>query len=474
MFAKNLEIILAELSQNADVPGGVPPEFVERFTSLRNYGKLPRGRERRGQALTNCEIVAAVMGCAAGKPNWAGHVAIILCGLRPVGGINASFFRASTLEEAVERILGDRDALKCFIRLDVSTAESGINSHGFATLRYMAGDDSHQVFFVPREAASLLREGAELGFDPDHYYSPMCRGTTFNFEFFRRLVQEIELAEAFPMPVVGDGTEYDAEEEQQERYKRLGVLPSSRFLNIEVDNQVTWPKTEMRVRFDRYSFVLMPKTKDNVQSIHIDLAANRLSVDEAVTIANRFLSVMTWCDDQFSIVQGGWAGNPIPVAVPRRNLAFTTAHDWVLNRSIPSTEEARRALALYREARNAQQNFMVSYAVLNFVKVVEIRHPGKAAVKKWFSSNFAILQSRPNHRTALDRFSAICGTERPHEYIWQACRVAVAHVGKTSKSDPDDAAELKRLHTAADVLHILARHFIKTELGISNIKYSGD
>jgi hypothetical protein len=31
--------------------------------------------------------------------------------------------------------------------------------------------------------------------------------------------------------------------------------------------------------------------------------------------------------------------------------------------------DARRALALYREARNAEQNYLVSYAVLNYYKI---------------------------------------------------------------------------------------------------------
>jgi hypothetical protein len=55
-----------------------------------------------------------------------------------------------------------------------------------------------------------------------------------------------------------------------------------------------------------------------------------------------------------------------------------------------------------------------------------------------------------------------------------ACRLAVAHAGKYSKSDPDDTNELTRLHKAADVLRILARHFITTELRISDVMYSGD
>jgi hypothetical protein len=139
-----------------------------------------------------------------------------------------------------------------------------------------------------------------------------------------------------------------------------------------------------------------------------------------------------------------------------------------------SSEEAKRALALYREARNAEQNFMVSYAVLNFFKVIEVMHPEKNEMKNWLRVHFEILQKDPNHSDSLRGFSAICGNEKPHEYISKSCRVAVAHSGKNSKSDPDDANELNRLHMAADVLRILARHFITTELRISDIMYSGD
>lgn len=96
----------------------------------------------------------------------------------------------------------------------------------------------------------------------------------------------------------------------------------SRYLNIGVENQVTWPRNETLVTFDRYSLVLLPKTKENVQFISIDLTANRLSEMEAITVINRFLSLMCFCDDQYAIAQDEWSGNPVPIGVPRRNLAF--------------------------------------------------------------------------------------------------------------------------------------------------------
>jgi hypothetical protein len=165
---------------------------------------------------------------------------------------------------------------------------------------------------------------------------------------------------------------------------------------------------------------------------------------------------------------------PVPIPVPKRDLAFTTASQWILDRQIPSSEEARRALALYREGRNAEQNFMVSYAVLNFFKIIEIRNHSRGDVKNWFRDNFAILRREPFYADAFSGFAEICSNEQPHEYLYTACRVAVSHAGKDSNSDPDDANEVTRLHKAAEVLRILARHFILTDLGVSVDLYSGE
>jgi len=110
------------------------------------------------------------------------------------------------------------------------------------------------------------------------------------------------------------------------------VRNGSRFLNVGVDNQVTWPKEEKLVKFDRYHLALIPKTRDNVQSVNMDLTANGLDDREAMTVINRFLSVMSWCDDNFAIAQHGWSGNPVPVPVSKRDLAFTTAYDYIFDR----------------------------------------------------------------------------------------------------------------------------------------------
>jgi hypothetical protein len=108
MFAKNLEITLFALCKNGDASHSLPQEFAARFDALRRYGKLPRGRERRDQLLTSSEIAAAILGLTPAHPNWAGHAASILCNLRPVGAVDASFFGTSTLQESIDSLYPHR------------------------------------------------------------------------------------------------------------------------------------------------------------------------------------------------------------------------------------------------------------------------------------------------------------------------------------------------------------------------------
>jgi hypothetical protein len=140
---------------------------------------------------------------------------------------------------------------------------------------------------------------------------------------------------------------------------------------------------------------------------------------------------------------------------------------------MPSTPEARRSLALYREALNAEHNALISYAVLNYYKIIELTQRDRAATKNWFRDNFAHARSFEHLRRSLEDFDRLRGTTQPHEYIHKSCRIAVAHAGKDSRSDPDDASELQRLHAAADIMQVLARHCIETEFKISDCMFDG-
>ncbi|AYJ84993.1 hypothetical protein D3Y57_02770 (plasmid) [Sphingomonas paeninsulae] len=275
MLAKQLASLLTELCRDSDVTTDTPLDMDQRFESLRGYGRLPRGRENRGRALTNEEIAAALLGLVAAHPGWAGHVATVIARLKPVGGKTNAFGGAPTLTAALSYVLAHKTTRDSIIAVRLSAAEAGTNSHGLAVITYERDGARHQLSFVRDEAVSLLQPDASV--DAEFRNAPVSRELVFNRRLFEQLARRIENARAYPSPPIGDGAEYNKEDAERARRLRLGATPSSHFLNIGVDNQVTWPREEALIEFDRYKFVLMPKTKDHVQSIHVDLDANRLA-----------------------------------------------------------------------------------------------------------------------------------------------------------------------------------------------------
>lgn len=210
--------------------------------------------------------------------------------------------------------------------------------------------------------------------------------------------------------------------------------------------------------------MLMPKTREHTTSIHIDLHQYNLTYEQARTVISRFLSMLCWCDNQYAVIQDGWSGNPIPVAVKKRNLAFSTAHHWGFDRKIPGDADVRKAIAIYREGRNAEQNFLVSYAVLSYYKILEIRHKKKE--KKWFELHYPLIKEKMDKKV-IEIFEKDCKTKKVENYLTDLCRHAVAHAGDPHNVDPDDYEELSRLYRAAQILREMARHCIRAEMKVS-------
>lgn len=474
MLARSLESLLADEAAKTDLSQRMPDDMPLRFESLRGYRLLPSGRTKNATHLSIAQIATAILAITTAKPGFAGLAGKILSGLRPVGGIEASFQGCATLGHAIECLLEKPAACAALLELRVSDSEIYTNAHGRASITYRDGEEIKTAHYVGHNAVSLLQSGAEKDFNARELISSVITEMVFYPWLFRRVANELEReARAPSVPVAVDPRDEDEETRKEERAKRLGLRPNSRFLNLPVDNQVTWPREETAFMFEGYRLITMPKTAENTTSIHIDLAGQKISPENAVALINRFLSIMTWCDDQFAILQEGWSGNPVPVPARKRNLAFMTANMWIFDRKIPASPEARKALAIYREGRNAEQNYLISYAVLAYYKIVELKHRGSAEARTWFAKNYEALKDDRTLAEDIKRFEGARGTEKPGDYLYRACRVAVAHANKPYSSDPDDPRELRRLHVAAQILRALARRFIRDELGVSECPYDG-
>jgi Methylamine utilization protein MauJ len=471
MIARQLETIIERQISKFGISNQPWGHVAHRFESLRAYGLLPKGRVRNSQHLTHEQIVSGILSIIASNVGFAGHTALILKALKPVGGAKASFHSKETFCEALEAILkNENDALDNLVKVSISDSEIYTNSHCRAAIHYILDGQEKTAYYVDKHATSLLCSGADKDYDPSKITSSVINEIVFYPQFFISIDKSLKYEASMPPVEYPEEPETDDEMEKQQRAEYLGLTPNSHFLNMAVDCQVTWPKHETLIGFDGYKLVLMPKTREHTTSAHIDLHRNKVTSEQAMSIIHRFLSILTWCDDQYAVVQDGWSGNPVPVPVSKRDLAFATAYQWIFDRKKPDDLDVRKAIAIYREGRNAEQNFLVSFAVLSYYKILEIRH--KDTELQWFKDNYPLVKNNlDNH--IIKKFEEHCGNKKVEKYLTVLCRHAVAHAGDPHNIDPDDYEKIRRLYIAAQVLRELVRYFIRTEMKLSECHFDG-
>ncbi|MER9339206.1 hypothetical protein NKI41_00285 [Mesorhizobium sp. M0601] len=473
MYARHLSDIL----HHALAEPSAFDDTLKRFETLRGYALLPRGRENAGIRLSDKQIASAVLGFVPILPGWAGHVSLVLGGLCAVGGTATSFRETKTLLDSIAAVISSDEACGSVVTFSFSIERKQNDDEYHAKAVIQDGRERRTVSYVSEMAVTLLREGAEKGYDHDQVHAPSARQLVLGREFFTRLRREVIISRQLDLPLKTDWREYKTEEERDDFHRRLGARRNSRFLNLGIDTQVTWPKEPTPVQFAGHHFVMFPRTKENLHSISIDLANERLSSQEARTLLSRFLSLLSWCDDRYAVLEHGWSGNPVPVPVRRSEGAFSTTPHWAFSRSIPEDPELLQRLAYYREGLNARQVGLVTFEVLSFFKVFERRSrskPGEQnSTKLWIKDVFATV-SASLRQEVLERFDADREGKNVEKYVVDNCRVATAHASESFPSDADASPELQRLYSAAEVIHALARHFIRTEYKLSDLYYSDE
>ena len=110
MYASNLQELLFHCSERSDVSPQAFANFTERFTALRSYGHLPKGRDQRKHVLTPVQVASAILGLVPARPSWAGHGATALKTLAPVGGPKGGFYETASLIDAMTLLLTDSGA----------------------------------------------------------------------------------------------------------------------------------------------------------------------------------------------------------------------------------------------------------------------------------------------------------------------------------------------------------------------------
>jgi hypothetical protein len=233
------------------------------------------------------------------------------------------------------------------------------------------------------------------------------------------------------------------------------------WLNVGIKGHATWPTKETTVKFSGHELLLKPGTKNTEQSIHVNL--NKISQQGALTLINRFLSILSWCSATPMENLYGHSGSVVSAAIQRRTTrAFGSCIcDYPFYRKIEEDPKVRLALALYREALTVNS---IPFSFLSYFKILNIF---------WARSNElieGIRQTLPaiKDEQAIERVEKLQKTESDvPKYLYESGRCAIAHAYSDLLVDPDDVTELRRLSQDRWVIRAIAEYLIKNNLNVS-------
>ena len=241
----------------------------------------------------------------------------------------------------------------------------------------------------------------------------------------------------------------------------------SNWLNVGIRGHATWPQKETLIKFAGYDLLLKPATKSTEQSMHINLIG--ISDQDALTLINRFLSILSWCDGVpmenlygFSTSKG-----PVPIL---RNSSITVGSciidQYPFYRNIEDDPKARLALALYREALTVNSG---PFSFLSYFKILNIFWKDKYEKR----SN-EMIQGIRETLPLLEDEQAIKRIEKLNKievdvpkYLYESGRCAIAHAYSHPLVDPDNVGQLRRLSEDEQVVRAIAEYLIEHKLGIS-------
>ena len=238
------------------------------------------------------------------------------------------------------------------------------------------------------------------------------------------------------------------------------------WLNVRVKGEAAWPEEETKIMFGGYELLLKPATKTTEQSVHVNLKG--ITEQEALTLINRFLSILSWCDDVPMENLYGFSGSAIPVAISRdtSRTCGNCIGDYPFYRELEHDSRARLALALYREALTVNS---VPFSFLSYFKILNIFWKDRYEKgSNELIEGIRTMLPKLNDNEARDRIKQLTGSQSNiQEYLYESGRCAIAHAYSEPLVDPDDVADLRRLSQDIWVIKAIAEELIESELNIS-------
>jgi hypothetical protein len=249
----------------------------------------------------------------------------------------------------------------------------------------------------------------------------------------------------------------------------------ARFLNYGVDAQIEWPRKEIAIKFGHAEIIAFPPDQDHDASLHINLTSAGLNDQQGASLLSQLLTIAVWLDDQAAALTDGWSGNPVPVRPRRQTHRWPSSilDTWCNAWQPIERAKVRRALAIYREARNMEHFHSLPYAVLGYYKVIETTLDGLERGRLLNREAARLLDDEylDSYKLRLIGFDAKPDPEQLADFLRVEGRLAVAHASKEPTVDPDDFEQQRKMSVAATILRDVARRYIRSELGVSENRW---
>ena len=111
----------------------------------------------------------------------------------------------------------------------------------------------------------------------------------------------------------------------------------------------------------------------------------------------------------------------------------------------------------------------IPYAALGFYKLLETTFDGIQR-KEFLERELATLigDREYSEKWIVDEIGKdnLADPKKLGDFLYQYCRLAVAHANKDPAINPDDVGQVRQLSAAIDFLRPLARKYIEQELGV--------
>jgi hypothetical protein len=246
------------------------------------------------------------------------------------------------------------------------------------------------------------------------------------------------------------------------------------WLNIGIRGGCCWPRQEEKITFDGHELILKPATRDKEQSVHINLKKEKLSWIDAMTLVNRFLSILSWCDGGnkgMDIMYDIGVSNVALIAIPfRAGRIIGSSIGFPFYRDMEKDPKARLALALYREALNTDS---VPLSFLSFFKIINIFYNDKTITPKKQKPRNELIEGLRSllpyikDDLAQQRIDELKKTVSDIPKYLHKRRCAVAHAFVSPTIDPDNVTESRDLSQDTWIIRDIADYLIEKKLGVS-------